>query len=54
MLSQHHRAVCSLAAMLVLAVATAACGIKGPLTPAPKPANEPVKDPGKPPAAAKL
>lgn len=40
-----------LAAALAVAIATAACGIKGPLTPAPKP--EVAKDSGKAPGAAK-
>jgi len=40
------------AAALAIALATGACGIKGPLTPAPKPAPEAAKDPAKAPAAA--
>ena len=40
-----------LAAALAVTIATAACGIKGPLTPAPKP--EAAKDSGKAPGAVK-
>jgi predicted small lipoprotein YifL len=44
---------CICAALVAIALATAACGIKGPLTPAPKPAPEAAKDPAKAPASAK-
>ncbi len=40
----------ALAAALVVAIATAACGIKGPLTPAKKPEPEAAKDSAKVPA----
>ena len=41
----------ALAAALGVAIATTACGIKGPLKPAPKPEPEAAKDSAKAPAA---
>ncbi len=52
---RHSRSVFrALAAALVVVIATTACGIKGPLTPAKKPEPEAAKDAAKAPAAPKL
>lgn len=53
MLRHSVSSVRTLAAAIAVAIATAACGIKGPLTPAPKPEPEAAKDSAKVPAAAK-
>jgi predicted small lipoprotein YifL len=54
MLRHSRRRVAALAAALAVAIATTACGIKGPLTPAKKPEPEAAKDSAKAPAAPKL
>jgi predicted small lipoprotein YifL len=48
---RHSRRTLALAAALALIVAMTGCGIKGPLTSAPKP--DPAKDTAKPPATSK-
>ena len=48
---RHSRRAPALVAALLLAAATAACGIKGPLVSAPKP--DATKDTAKPPAPSK-
>ena len=52
---RHSRSVFrAVAAALVVLIATTACGIKGPLTPAKKPEPEAAKDAAKAPAAPTL
>jgi predicted small lipoprotein YifL len=51
MLRQSVGSVRALVAALGVAIATTACGIKGPLTPAPKPEPAAAKDSAKAPAA---